>query len=1263
MIATGKYSPKRDIRLDMSFPDQIHINRLRDALWRRSGNGASVMVGSGFSRNAVPIRPGIGPLPTWLDIAIQLHGELYPESEKPHTPESAPRIAQEYESAFDRVALHNTLQELVRDGDYSPSEVHTRLVKLPWDGIYTTNWDTLLERTAEPIVEQSYGVVRNKEQIPMTSRPRIVKLHGSLPSQFPLIVTEEDYRTYPTEFAPFVNTVQQAMMETVFCLIGFSGDDPNFLKWSGWVRDNLGSSAQTIYLAGFLQLSPPRRIMLEKLNVTPIDLARHPKANTWPENKRHELAIKWLLHTLEMGQPYDITNWPIPPTETGEPIDPILEPIEVVRSREPMAEPPVFGHEDKVAKETVLALTKIWKHNREMYPGWITVPYSKRRLMGATTDEWGRRVLLSLTAVTLVERLYALRELVWREEVLLVPMYPHFESAIEETLYSIDCQSRTINGDTAPREDWATLREAWRDMASALLTASRHRFDRESFDKWLRALQHFQDEDLELFHRIRHEQCLWAIWDLDFQVLDDLLNNWDTENCDPVWSMRKSALLWETGHFADAEKCLNDAIYALRAIPAAENSVTIPSRETWATLVALGWENQQASFRRLRELVPLWCDAFAERQSASEDLGNSRPDDDPPVFDINRRRGTTLRYSNYDPQSAVYRAIRLSEMAGLPPHRQDNGIQVTVWAEVLRQAAVELAGWDLQKAVRLILRTCRSTDNALEHVLSRPQIATLENQQAEELAQACLRVVDKEMGSLMPAMLQPRTATALEALSRLAIRVSPELAESVLNRAIEYCQSPDLAQGMWGNEIENLLVRSWEALPTEVRTRRAFDLLTMPIAGLDSSPPLMENRWPEPSAILANTRTPLPRNNENEHVWQEAISLVASALVSNGPPRLRASIRMIPLIDSGQLNEEETQRIAEALWCPSHTPPDALPIYTRLFDWSFLTLPEPAPGLALDHFKARWLGRRVTTGWQHKPTIEIYGNSLNGLNHDNQDLDSCLWQVGSAILSLQRQARHLALSETEKADLRQLLEIWADAPLPDPLARDHPLHHHVAKAHQQRFQQVAEAIPAIISEVTLPTSVGEKLYSKLQILVENQVPVFSLAPSIVQGAPEKMESVATTLRVGLTSDDQELAESAISAVRLWIEAASDSESNPPQPPDDLVREVGISIASRKSTVIKGALRTARWVFEEGSQSHRDIIRQLAEDGLSYLATELSYVHRHENPDDVPLQRLLCAQLAMAMYRDGLGQHSAVSRWLEIARDDPLPEVRNAVDFQ
>ena len=52
----------------MSFPDQTHINQVREALHRRTGNGASVMVGSGFSRNAERISITAKEMPTWQDL-------------------------------------------------------------------------------------------------------------------------------------------------------------------------------------------------------------------------------------------------------------------------------------------------------------------------------------------------------------------------------------------------------------------------------------------------------------------------------------------------------------------------------------------------------------------------------------------------------------------------------------------------------------------------------------------------------------------------------------------------------------------------------------------------------------------------------------------------------------------------------------------------------------------------------------------------------------------------------------------------------------------------------------------------------------------------------------------------------------------------------------------------------------------------------------------------------------------------------------------
>ena len=280
------------------------------------------MVGSGFSRNAQKPRFDSPSMPLWTKIAKELYSHLYPEKADSVIPsvDNVLRLAQEYQTAFGQSDLYSLLDRLIQDNNFLPGEIHLRLLRLPWRDVFTTNWDTLLERASKKIPERPYHVVQSMAQLPLVSQPRIIKLHGSFPSQFPLVLTEEQYRNYPREFAPFVNTVQQAMMETIFCLIGFSGTDPNFLNWSGWVRDNLGEAAPKIYLAGWLDLSPHRHRMLETRGVVPIDLAHHPQAQSWPVNRRHQYATEWLLHSLEPSRPYDETTWPLPPEQDEMPI-------------------------------------------------------------------------------------------------------------------------------------------------------------------------------------------------------------------------------------------------------------------------------------------------------------------------------------------------------------------------------------------------------------------------------------------------------------------------------------------------------------------------------------------------------------------------------------------------------------------------------------------------------------------------------------------------------------------------------------------------------------------------------------------------------------------------------------------------------------------------------------------------------------------------------------------------------------------------------
>ena len=277
------------------------------------------MVGSGFSRNAQAVGPGVPVFPLWSEIMTHIVEHLVPEGsqdrqrilETCQTSSGALRIAQEYEALHGRGKLNSLLKDCVPDKYFRPDSLHRLLLQLPWSDVFTTNWDTLLDRTADALHEIRYDKVLCIEDIPLTMRPRLVKLHGSFPSNRPFIFTEDDFRTYPKNCAAFVNLVQQSMMENLLCLIGFSGDDPNFLAWSGWVRDNLGSERPNIYLCGLLNLRQGQRKLLEERKVTPIDLSPLFSGNhTVPEAQRHKLSTEWLLNNLMNGRPPNELDWP-----------------------------------------------------------------------------------------------------------------------------------------------------------------------------------------------------------------------------------------------------------------------------------------------------------------------------------------------------------------------------------------------------------------------------------------------------------------------------------------------------------------------------------------------------------------------------------------------------------------------------------------------------------------------------------------------------------------------------------------------------------------------------------------------------------------------------------------------------------------------------------------------------------------------------------------------------------------------------------------
>ena len=120
--------------------------------------------------------------------------------------------------------------------------------------------------------------------------------------------------------------------------------------------------------------------------------------------------------------------------------------------------------------------------------------------------------------------------------------------------------------------------------------------------------------------------------------------------------------------------------------------------------------------------------------------------------------------------------------------------------------------------------------------------------------------------------------------------------------------------------------------------------------------------------------------------------------------------------------------------------------------------------------------------------------------------------------------------------------------------------------------------------------------------------------------------------------------------------------NVPQPPNDLVREIGIAIAVRRQSLLASVLDLAQWLLKEGKEDYHSLIVAESEHGLGCLLEEASYQRTCNEAEElnVPLLRRNCVHLALAMTQLGFGNNTAVRGWIDSAREDPLPEVRHAL---
>lgn len=136
---------------------------------------------------------------------------------------------------------------------FAPGAAHLAAVQLPWDVIYTTNFDLLIERAATQGKVKTAGTIKtvltSTASLSAFSESDVLyyKLHGTIDlantSDGRLILTKADYRFYEDFKRPLFGRLRTDLLSRTFLFVGYSLSDPNFRAVLEDCRQELGVQA------------------------------------------------------------------------------------------------------------------------------------------------------------------------------------------------------------------------------------------------------------------------------------------------------------------------------------------------------------------------------------------------------------------------------------------------------------------------------------------------------------------------------------------------------------------------------------------------------------------------------------------------------------------------------------------------------------------------------------------------------------------------------------------------------------------------------------------------------------------------------------------------------------------------------------------------------------------------------------------------------------------------------------------------------------
>jgi hypothetical protein len=928
---------------------------------------------------------------------------------------------------------------------------------------------------------------------------------------------------------------------------------------------------------------------------------------------------------------------------------------------------------------------KAWEHNRKLYPGWLIAPPQNRDRVWLTTVGWVNKIQQQLPKMDLPDQIIVLRELNWRLERCLIPIWRELAVQMEQTLNAVNPFPRVLTNnapltqhpDNLKKLNWPNIQAAWAELSHALLRFYRENLNRQEFDRCLARTKQLEPEFPILHSKLMYQRCLYAVSEMDYRTARAILGEWQSSEADPFDLVRRASIYGEIGDLDRAAELANEGLSQIRYRTRTEiDDFTMLSREGWAMLLLRtirnateNGEHDEYDFRgRWEKLAEYRCNPNHDIELFRARLDQPRPS--PPEHIVKTSEfdpGKVSRTLSFGPTLwqrllPARQVVRMIEDAALPP-RCGNWL---LSMDLMRKSAEWQADYDLKAATAICLRL---TDlKTVQNILTRLRVARLSGEDLHYMFELAATTIQANLHASALASpergmsAEDRIAVAFELLSRLAIRVDDDTLDKMLAIAIAAYKSQQVRTS---RKLAEALAKLFDRVLELMKPARLMlslkAIFSLPILGAGEVDPSFQQDFPEPVISLpGDLRNFSPKREEDNLAWTSIIrNLLGTAEADLGSERERAIIRLAALYEYRMMTPEEVRAFADALW-KYRDGVTGLPRLRAFRNFVFLSLPEPDAGTARRILHDYYLERKITplrtrTVGSDGKTSETFGMFVDS----GEDIRGILAASMAVPPTRPGDERLINWTKNEAAQLfEKINEWWIFEGKELAESKDKVF---VGEQVEDRLRVIADLIRNVILPRCEP---GDALTSAVRAFTKDitahSTSAALILPYLVRFFPEDRDDIAKYLERAVVSANKAEAEYAIAAVWLWsVRKDSDADSVP----QSLVHELGQIIRDRRVPALGDALRFGAKIIADAPERIDAEFIETSLIGLDFLLEETSYrdpASAAPVPDSaIPEFRSHAAQFARALADSGRTNEPIVQQWLAIIESDPLPEVRNA----